>query len=1033
MQFKVLGPVEAGDGTRSVPVGGWKQRTLLGALLAKPNTAVSTEKLIDELWADAEPPISAADNLRLYIYRIRRALRDPQRILSQPLGYYLLVKNGELDAERFEKLVLEGRRALDAGNVTRAAEVLRHALDLWRGPAFAGTSGAAIVGAESARLDELRHVALEMRIEADLRINRHADLIPELTQLTTEFPLRERFRLQLMHALYRAGRQAEALRVYQDTRRMMVTQLGLEPGPELRALEKAILDSDDGPGEVMRGDPVVLQRTPDGRAEQDEQPSSPCLLPRDTPDLTGREEHVDHLCDTILSDDGGKGAIFTIEGRGGVGKTTLAIHVAHRLQKVFTGGQLYVDLHGAEQRPTEPEEVLARFLRAFDVPGDLIPEGLDERAEMYRAQLAGRRAIIVMDDAADEAQVQPLLPGASSCVVLVTSRTRLAGLGGASLIELDTLTDAQAVHLMERLCGGERVNAEPQAAAELVRLCGGLPLALRIIGARLKARPHWSLARMVQKLAGEQGRLDELAHGQLDIRASLALSYNGLDGRARYLFRLLGLLDAPDFTDWVTASLLDMDVTLASDVLEALIDARLVDVTGRDETGNLRYRFHDLVRLYARERVMAEIPEAERTAATERMLGGLLSLCEHAHTNLTGGEHLIIHSDAARWHLDRSLIDQLVADPLAWCESERQSIVAGVRQAAEAGAHEFSWDLAVTAAPLFEVRRHYDEWQLTHEYALSATRKAGNVRGEAAVLTELGELRLEQNHYADATTLLKAAMQGHLRAGDRHGYALAVQKMGVVQRLEGDYDAALRSAHEALGILDEVHDWTNKALTLRHAGQVAMELGRLEEAAEYMDQALSAAKEAGTRRLYAQVLYRIGELCLSRGETGRADREFNRVLAIVTELGDVLGTAHVLHGLGRVRRLQGRRDEAEEMLSRAVSLARETNDRLLLAQVLISRGELESQCGRLDTAALVLAEAAMICVDINVPAWRARALHALGDVFWAQDNGEEARNAWSEASALEAAAATRRTAPYGARGEGGPPCSRLRPGALPAA
>ncbi|MGW0589551.1 BTAD domain-containing putative transcriptional regulator [Streptosporangium sp. NPDC002607] len=991
------------DGIRSVPVGGFKQRTLLGALLARPNTAVATEQLIDELWASTEPPLSAADNLRLYIYRIRRALRDPQRILSQPLGYYLLVKDGELDSGRFEKLLLEGRRALDAGNNARAAEVLRHGLDLWRGPAFAGTSGAAIVAGEAARLEELRLVALEMRIEADLQLNRYADLIPELTQLATGFPLRERFRLQLMHTLHRAGRQAEALQVYRDTRQLLVTELGLEPGPELRALEKAILVSGDQPGTPGES---VPRDSPDFGGSPVEIPG-PCLLPRDATDLTGREAHIQSLCDTILSDAGRRGTIFAIEGRGGVGKTSLAIHVAHRLQDVFTGGQLYVDLHGTEAQPTEAGEVLARFLRALDVPGTAIPESLDERAEMYRAQLAGRRALIVLDNAANEAQVQPILPGTPDCVVLVTSRTRLTGLGGAHLIELDTLTREQATRLLMRMFGSDRVNGEPEAAAELVRLCGGLPLALRIIGARLKARPHWSLGRMAQKLADERGRLSELAHGHLDIRASLALSYNGLDPGARHLFRLLGLLHAPDFTDWVAASLLDTGVSDATDVLEALIDARLVDVIGRDETGGLRYRFHDLVRLYARERVEAEQPEGDRAAATGRMLGGMLSLCERAHTNLTGGEHLIIHGHAPRWYPDQPLADQLVADPLAWCESELQSIVAAVRQAAEVGLHELSWDLAVTAAPLLEVRRHYDEWQLTHEYALGATRRAGNVRGEAAVLTELGELHIEQNRYSDAAVLLEAAMRGHLGAGDRHGYALALQKLTVVQRLQGDYEGALRNAHEVLAILEEVHDWTNKVLTLRYLGQMLLERGRTEEAGVYLEQALSAAREAGTHRLYAQVLYRMGELSLSQGAVEKAGREFDSVLTIVTELGDTLGTAHVLHGLGRVRALQGRHDEAAAILDRAIGICHETKDRLLLAQVLISLGELDSGRGRLDAAARALTEAIMICLDIDVPAWRVRALRTLGDVYDAQGNDEAARNAWSEAAALDSAVATR--------------------------
>jgi DNA-binding SARP family transcriptional activator len=549
LEYRILGPLEVVRDGVPLNLGGLVQQRILAALILEANRTVSTSRLAVAAWG-ADPPATAHRQVQNRIAALRAVLTaaGAAPVLKSTTGGYRL----SVPPESVDALVFEGLCGAGAAPVE-----LRSALALWRGQALAGLS----LDREAAALEEKRVAALERCLELELAAGANQPVIAELAALVREQPFRERPVGLLMTALYQAGRQSEALTCFRDLAARLADELGLDPGAELQRLH----------GRILRADPTLNpSRAPLPR---------PCLLPSDVADFTGREEQLADL-ERLLHPDAPTAAVVVsaIAGKGGVGKTALAVHAAHRLRVEFPDGQLYVNLDGAGPKPTDPSEVLAWLLLVLGVEGRLIPNSLSERAALYRSRLADKRVLVLLDNAADEAQVRPLLPGLPNCRVLITSRSRLVGLAGARTIALDVLPPAQAIDLLGRVAGPERVAAEPAAAAEIVRLCGYLPLAVRIAGARLAARQHRPLSWLVTRLADEHRRLDELAVGDLEVRASFALSYQGLKPELRRAFRLLGLVTAPDFAPWVLSALLDVPMAQAEDLLESLVDAQLVEV-----------------------------------------------------------------------------------------------------------------------------------------------------------------------------------------------------------------------------------------------------------------------------------------------------------------------------------------------------------------------------------------------------------------------------------------------------------------------
>ncbi|GHE27333.1 SARP family transcriptional regulator [Streptosporangium violaceochromogenes] len=949
--FRVLGPLQVTIDGRSVPLRGTRLQTVLGLLLSQPNRTVPDSQLISGLWPE-DPPPSAAANLRAYIRSLRQLLDDPQRVARVSRGYLLRAEPHEVDALRFARLTAQGDLLAERGDVGRAAEVFRRALDEWNGPAYSDLHDSGPLRTEAAVLEEQRLHATHRWVDLEIKLGRHAETVPVLLQLIEDFPLREKLRAQLMEALYRANRQAEALEVYRETRALFIESLGIEPGQELRDLEQLVLRGGSlAEEEPVRSSPAPLPRT---------------IVPADTADFTGRDEEITLLADWLTGSREGTPPIVVLSARGGTGKTTLAVHMANRLRDSFPDGQIYVPLHGAEAaHRTMPEVALAGMLRTLGVPDARIPENHDEREGMLRAMLSDRRILLVIDDAVDESHVMPLIPGMGGCAVLVTSRRRLTAIPGARLLELTPFTEEQALEFLRHLVGPGRMDAESEAGVTLTRLCGRHPLALRIAGARLAARPHWPLARMVSRLTDEHRRFDELVHGELDVRANLMVSYSALEPRARLLLMLLGALDAVDVQEWTAAALLDGSSREAEDLLDQLVDSHLVNAV-TTPAGRVRYSLHDLVRIFARERAQRELTPDDLRRALKRALGALLTVTEHAHTLLAGRHHLVAHGDAPRRRIGPEALRDIVTDPVAWCETELTNISAAVRQAATSGLDELCWDIAVTTAPLLEVRRHLDEWQYMHEVALAATRTAGNLRGEAVVLTELGELSLERHDHRRATGLLEEAVRILTGLGDTHARAIAELKLAILDRLNGRLGRSLRRAESSGAALNDLGDLGNEALALRQIGQIHTQLGDHHRAREHLERARGAAGRAGASRLLQQIDYRLGELDVACDRPDAAIPRFEAVLEFCRSIGDRVGTAYALYGLGRAHAARGRFRESTEMLALALADAEAADERIVKAEVHHYLGKLAQARGRTAEAAKQFDIAGVIFRDLGM-------------------------------------------------------------------
>jgi tetratricopeptide (TPR) repeat protein len=739
-------------------------------------------------------------------------------------------------------------------------------------------------------------------------------------------------------------------------------------------------------------------------------------LPPAVADFTGRTEQVRQLVGLLASTgEGGAGAavvVSAVAGQAGIGKTALAVQVAHQLRDRFPDGQLYVNLRGAQQQPLPAALVLGRFLRALGVDGAAIPGDVEERAALYRARLADRRVLVVLDNAASEAQVRPLLPGTPGCGVLVTSRARLAGLEGARLVHLDVLEEPQALELLGRIVGAERVAAEPEAAAQIVGFCGRLPLAIRVAGARLAARPGWPLAQLVELLADARRRLDQLAAGDLEVRASLALSYQALTGEQQRALRLLGLLEVGDFSAWLAGPLLEVAHDQAEALVEGLADAQLLDLAAVGPGGANRYRFHDLVRLYARERAAAEDHPEERRVAVAGVTAGWLALAEQADARLPATANVVSFGSAARWLLPRALVERLLADPLAWFELERANLGAAVEMAAAAGLEESAWELVGCLTSFFMLRSYWASLDAVQERALAACQQAGNRRGEAALLCVRGGHLTEAGHstvgLTEGEAMLGRALAIFRDLEDDRGQGKVLHALSALERRVGRHlrPAALGSAvdhaQQALQLARAIGDHDSEADALIALGRAYQELERYQEAAAALQAARGLVEQLGARRDLAIVMW---ELALLAGDMGRPSEKvalLNDSLAIARELDDWRGQAQLLLELGKLRSDQGRLEEAEALLAAATGLwPAQVQGPGFRAMVLDELGRLRTRQGRYDQAISHLTEAANLWQQLGATASQARTLTVLGDALDTAGHPHQACTARHQARALQ--------------------------------
>jgi DNA-binding SARP family transcriptional activator len=610
MEFRLLGALEVIEDGQDITPSAPKLREVLALLVLRNNQLVQIESLIDELWGE-DPPSSALSTLQTYIYKLRKVLFDrasDSTLVTKQAGYLAVIPPGNVDVCRFEESLCEGRKAMEKGDAAASAQMLAEALAMWRGPALADVLPGSALASHVTRLEESRLTAIEQRIDAELQLGRHLELISELRELTSANPYHEGLHTKLMLALYRAGRRGEALESYQQVRSVLVDELGVEPSTQTRRMQQSLLSSDP------ELDNVLAPAAGAAAAASVATLSTPAQLPPDIADFAGRRSEAARIEPLITRDDEPGTAVHVVllTGMPGVGKTALGVRAAHRVARHFPGGQFFADLGASGEEPSRPGTILWRFLRAIGLSPDEIPENTDERSKLFRTWTARHAALIFLDDAASARQVVPLLPGSPHCSVVVTSRSRLSGLPGTRHVELDLLAVAEGVELLGNIAGRSRIGADVRAAEQLVELCGRLPLALRSAGARLIASPAWPVAKVTQLLGAPRSRLDQLTCADYDVRARFDASYQLLSEPDKGAFRLLSLLDEHEFPGRKAAALLGCSVPEADDFLARLIDHHLLRAMAPGTDGDIRYGFHELARLYARDRLQQVINGEER-------------------------------------------------------------------------------------------------------------------------------------------------------------------------------------------------------------------------------------------------------------------------------------------------------------------------------------------------------------------------------------------------------------------------------------
>jgi DNA-binding SARP family transcriptional activator/tetratricopeptide (TPR) repeat protein len=943
LRFSVLGPLRVWRHGTAVDLGPVQQRVVLAVLALQAGRPVGRQQMIDAVWGEAQPR-NAVNLVQRHVSGLRRALepdrpgRTPSDLLTwTEAGYLLTLPPGALDLDLFVRELARARTARAAGQLQEAAAALHAALELWRGPVCDGLSSP-FLDAQADRLAESRVSALEDRIELDLMIGGHGDLIAELRDLAAEHPLRERLRGLLMLALYRAGRQADALAAFRDARRQLHDELGVEPSAPLQQLHQQILTAD--PALAPAG---PAQAGTDAGARTGRRRVVPAQLPHHIPDFTGRDAELGRL-DALLDQDG-SGArnavvITVITGTAGVGKSALALYWAHRVRDLFPDGQLYVNLRGFGPAGSamDPAEAIHGFLEAFAVPSERMPLDLDDRAALYRSMLADLRVLVVLDNARDVDQVRSLLPGSPGCVVLVTSRNRLTSLvaaDGARPVELDLLPDAEARRLLSSRLDPDRVASEPASVDEIIRACAGLPLALVVAASNAVANSRLPLSALAGELRKTEGRLDALGADDqyTDVRAVFSWSYRALGPPAARQFRLLGVHAGPDIARSAAASLAGVPLAQARRELADLVRAHLVT-----EWAPGRFVMHDLLREYAHELSMIHDSAADRRLAVHRILDHYL------HTAYAADQLLHPRRDdpIALAPLPLLVTTQTLADhrdAVAWLAAERQVLLAALRQAVSYGFDAHVWQLAWAVTTYFDRHGHWYDAAASHEEGLKAAQRLGDLRAQAIIRCCLGcsywrldrhgaareQLRqaLElyqvlgdqagqahahrtmtlvldgQGRYGEALTHAELAIDLFRSAGRPAGQAHALNAAGWFHILLGAPDEGLRLCRQALDIQREIEDWLGQGETLDSIARAYTSLARYEEATAYYRQALQLYRESGDRYDEAQILVHLGDTSLAADDPDSAAGAWQDAVTIFDDL-DLPEAANLRAKLGNL-------------------------------------------------------------------------------------------------------------------------------------
>ena len=877
LEFWLLGPFEVTLGGERLNVGGPQLRTVLARLLVDAGRTVSLAALIDELWGE-HAPVDASRTARTYVSRLRKTLPNGELVMSPP-GYRLTVDRDTVDAVRFERLATSGRQALEAGQPGLAHERLTAALALWRGDALAEFAELSALGDAAVRLDRMRLDVIEERIEAALAMGLDAELAGELEDMVRAHPLRERLWGQLMVALYRSGRQAEALAAYRQARDILVDEYAVEPSPRLAEIHQQILRQDSG-------------LSPNPPAQARSALPVPAQLPPRVMDFTGRTAELEYL-DSLLAACSTAVVISTVSGTAGVGKTALAVYWAHRVADRFPDGQLYLNLRGFD--PTghvlDPADALRRLLDSLDVPADRIPDDLDARTALYRSRLAGKRVLVVLDNARDSAQVRPLLPGSPNCLVLVTSRAQLTGLvanDGAHPVNLDLLTHDEARHLLARRLGADRLMAEPDEVDEIVDRCARLPIALTILAARAATQPHRPLSDLAAELRDSRDRFDTLTTDDptKDVRAVFSWSYRQLGPAASRMFRLLGLHPGPDIGAPAVASLGGVPVDEARALLAELVSASLIA-----EHASARFSFHDLLHAYALDLTSTVDSEDVRTGARDRMYNHYL------HSAYAADRMMDLHRDPIDVAEVRAgVTPEEFADAdtaMSWFTTEQMVLRGILSQAAASGLDEHTLQIPWTLMGFYELRGHRTDRDAALRIALEAAVRLADRATEARAHRGFAVAYVRQGRFEDMDHHLRQALRIYRELDDRRGLAHVHSLAGGSLALRGQAREALAEFERCLSHHRALGDSVNEANALNAIGWCHTTLGEHEEAIVHCERAVVLLERLGNVIDLAATIDTIGYARLSLGQHEEAASCFDKARKLFHDVGDRYQTAAV--------------------------------------------------------------------------------------------------------------------------------------------
>ncbi|MGW4792707.1 BTAD domain-containing putative transcriptional regulator [Nonomuraea sp. NPDC004297] len=909
LEIRCLGPMEIEVDGVPVKLAGQRRLGVLARLALAAGQIVPTGQLLADVWPRSSPA-TAVKQLHIVVSKLREtfaAHADTEIIETVPGGYRLVAEPEQVDAHVFIDLVKQARAACAVGATEAADPLFRAALGLWRGQALA-ESDAPWARTEAARLDEERLEALDDHADLRLAAGDHRVLIGDLAGHVRAHPLRERTAAQLMLALYRDARASEALEVYQGLRRAMVADLGVEPGDEVRRLHQAVLTMDPGLDLAP-----ARRRPPVGHV-------APTELPADIQAFTARTAEMERLRDDLLND----AAVIVIDGPGGIGKSALAVHVAHTVAGRFADGVVYVNLHGSTAgfAPLAPIEALRHLLRSLGLDGAGVPADAEEAAARFRSLTAAADLLVILDNARDVRQVRPLIPAGRGCRVMITSRDPLTTLNNARRLRLGAFDDTHAATLLARVGGAARVHAESRAAEEIVRLCGGFPLALRIAGARLVARPDWSLADLAVRLADATRRLDLLEYADLAVRASVAVSHQHLREEpagqdAARLLPLLGLLDLPTHTPATTAALAGWSVPRAEAALEHLMDARLLEPAGPG-----RYQFHDLVGLYAREQ---SVPAEERSGAAGRVLQHYLATSQRACTmvNSPNAKSDVFATDRAG--------EEIATLEAAnnWLDNERDNLLAAVRQAAREG-DSAAAGLADALQWLFNRRGWFVELIEVSEEVLRRARQDGDLTAQAYLLQGLASAHQQLGRFEESISLMRAGLTCFDQAGLPDRKAGILNDLGITYTVMNRYDDAFAALAEALLITERTGRRDHQAYVLNNRAQVYHLVGRSAQAVDEARLSLAMAEELDSDTGGLGLIHdTLADSLRAHGLLEEAVEEYRRGIKLLWETGYAMATAVSHWWLGHTLNDLGRKEEGRAAWRASLEILRES--RLLTA------------------------------------------------------------------------------------------------------